>query len=90
MIAAIANSVGLVASILGVGLVFFFGYPQPSHDQGVSIVLTPEMRLSDGLTLRQYDQDVRDRNERRLGGSRLGLVLMAFGFVLQLVAIWVG
>ena len=35
------NSVGISSERAGIVLAFFFGYPQPSHEEGVSIGLQP-------------------------------------------------
>lgn len=56
------NVIGLILDMLGVALVFF-GYPQPSHEEGVRFF---------------------HKRYRLL--ARAGLVLMFFGFLLQLIA----
>lgn len=85
----IVNSAGLVSNIAGVGFAFFFGYPQPSHDEGVGLGLEPATPMRDGRTVAEYNEDVRRRRERYLFWSRFGLGLMALGFVLQLAATWI-
>src|SRR5437868_6013252 len=71
----VVNSIGLAANIAGVGLAFFFGYPQPSHEEGNALVFGK-------------DPEVPVRRARYLFWSRIGLGLMTLGFVLQLVATW--
>jgi ABC-type dipeptide/oligopeptide/nickel transport system permease subunit len=34
MTVELVNSLGLVSNIVGVVIVFFFGFPQPSHEDG--------------------------------------------------------
>lgn len=47
------NAIGLVSNILGVILIFFFGLPQPSHDERVSLGLEDNTQLNDGTTVKQ-------------------------------------
>jgi hypothetical protein len=83
------NTIGLVANIIGVVIAFFYGYPQPSHEEGVSLGLELGTPLSDGKTVAQHNEDVRRQRRKYLICSRLGLLLMGLGFVLQLVATWI-
>jgi hypothetical protein len=83
------NSAGLIANIIGVTMAFYFGFPQPSHDEGVNLGLEENTRLQSGLTVKEHDEQVRLRKRRYLFWSRVGLVLMIVGFALQLVATWI-
>ncbi len=84
------NTVGLVSNIVGVTLAFFFGYPQPSHDEGISMGIEPATRPENlgGKSVAEYNAEVRRRKGRYLLWSRAGLALMAIGFALQLAAVW--
>lgn len=80
------NGAGLLLNIAGVVLVFFFGLPQPSHREGVSIVLEDATPLRNGLTAGEHAAIVRRRKKlyRRL--AYLALTLILLGFVFQLIA----
>lgn len=69
------NTSGLILNILGVGVVFFFGFPQPSHHDG-------------NLLAWGEDASAAPRRRRYKLLSQLGLALMIAGFALQLAAIW--
>ena len=88
MAAKIINSLGLFLSILGVAVCFFYGFPQPSHEEGISLGLDPNTQLADGGTVAEHDLRVRCKRVRYLRLSRLGLGLIFAGFVLQLLATW--
>ena len=85
----IVNTAGLIANIAGVVLAFFFGYPQPSHEEGVGLGLEDATRLPSGKTVTQQNAEVASRKRRYFFWSRAALVLMAAGFLLQLMATWI-
>jgi hypothetical protein len=88
MIPAAIASIGLVLNMAGVALVFFFGYPQPSHETGVGLGLEDGTVLANGKTIAEHNTDVEKRKKRFLFMSRLALTLMFAGFLLQFIAIW--
>lgn len=88
MTAQIANTIGLVANMVGVALVFFYGFPQPSHNEGVGLGLEEGTPLPDGRTVAEYNRDVAAQRDRYLFRSKAGLSLMAIGFTLQLCGTW--
>ncbi|MEQ1614239.1 MAG: hypothetical protein ABL904_15945 [Hyphomicrobiaceae bacterium] len=83
------NTIGLIANIAGVALAFKFGYPQPSHEEGIGLGLEDATPLDGGRTVAEHSEDVRKQKRRYLFWSRAGLALMFGGFVLQLVATWI-
>lgn len=85
--ATVLNTLGLVLNIIGVVLVFFFGFPQPTHEEGVSLGLELGTPLASGETVAEYNATVKARKSRYLFWSRFALALILMGFVLQLVAV---
>jgi len=85
----VLNTIGLLLSIGGVALLFFFGPPQPTFEQGVGLGLEGGTRLKDGRTVDEHNAAVRKVKRRHENLSRLALILILFGFVLQLCATWV-
>ena len=85
----ILNTIGLLLNIGGVALLFFFGPPQPTFEEGVGIGLEDGTRLKDGRTVDEHNATVRKVKRRHKNLSRLALILIAFGFSLQLCATWV-
>lgn len=81
------NTIGLVSNILGVVLIFFFGLPQPSHEEGVAFGLEDGTLLSDGTTVGERDVKIRKRKARYKFCAYFALSLMLLGFVLQFLAI---
>jgi len=79
MCAAIVNAIGLALNILGVTLAFFFGYPQPSHEEGSMLLLGHQ---------EEHDKETRRRRNKYRLWSRAGLSFMFVGFLLQLLATW--
>lgn len=79
---------GLIANMVGTLMAFFFGYPQPSHDEGVAILVEDGTPLPDGRTAAQHDADVRKQKALYTILSRLGLAVMFVGFGLQFLALY--
>jgi hypothetical protein len=82
------NTIGLILNIAGVILVFIFGFPQPTHEEGVAIVLEDANRLANGQTVAEYNETVRKTRLKYLCFSRLALALIILGFAFQLLATW--
>ncbi len=82
------SAAGLIANMLGVGILFKYGLPQPSHDQGVGLALEDGTILPDGRTVAQHNQDSLNtaKRYRRLAFTALFLILV--GFVLQFLALF--
>ncbi|NUW65316.1 hypothetical protein HUZ94_17105 [Cronobacter sakazakii] len=81
------NAIGLISNIFGVILIFFFGLPQPSHDEGVSLGLEENTRLNDGTTVKQRNLKIKRRRLIYKFFACLALVLMLMGFALQFLSI---
>jgi hypothetical protein len=89
MLNQILNTIGLLLNIGGVALLFFFGPPQPTFQEGVGIGLEDGTPLKNGRTVAEHNTAVREVRRRHENLSRLALILIFFGFVLQLCATWV-
>jgi len=85
----ILNTMGLVFNILGVILIFFFGLPQPSHDEGVTLTLGEGTVLEDGTSVKELNEQVRKRKSLYKAFAYVALNLMLLGFIFQLLSIWV-
>ena len=59
--AKILNTIGLLLNIIGGVLVFFFGFSQPSFEEGISLGLELNNLVEDGRTREQHDRDIRDK-----------------------------
>lgn len=82
------NSLGLVLNIAGVVLVFFFGFPQPSHDESVSLGLTDGTTFTNGTSVAGIKAAIRRRKRIYMFFSNVALALLLAGFVLQLWGTW--
>jgi hypothetical protein len=89
MLPELVNTIGLIANMIGVAIAFFYGFPQPSHEEGIGLGLELGNVLPGGKTVAQYDEDVRRQKQRFYFWSRAGLSLMGIGFLLQLIATWI-
>ena len=79
MVANSVNTIGLGLDILGVLIVFKFGWPQPDLSDTGYIVL--EQPVS--------DDGLRKERKRHLRWSVFGLVSLVAGFGFQIVAVWI-
>ncbi len=84
----IINSFGLVLGIIGAGILFKWGFPQPSFEEGVGLGLEDANVLENGLTVAENNLRVREEKEQFTRISKLGLALIIIGFAFQLVAAW--
>jgi hypothetical protein len=84
----IINSFGLVLGIIGAGILFRWGFPQPSFEEGVGFGLEDANVLENGLTVAENNQKVREEKEQFTNISKLGLALIIAGFAFQLLAVW--
>jgi len=85
------NSFGLLLDIFGVAIIFIWGPPQPVLETGVALGLEDNTPLpgQGGKTVVEYNREVERLRERHSCMSRIGLVLILLGFLLQLVSAWV-
>ena len=90
MLAPILNSAGLVLGMTGAVLLFIFGNPQPTHEEGLGLGLEDGTVLSDRRTVAERNREIRQVRERYFFWSRVGIALIFFSFLLQLVTTWSG
>ena len=84
MTAASLNRVGLILGMTGVALVFRWGPPQPTFEQGVGVAVEDATLLADGRAAAEHEVEVRQLKRRHAVLSRIGLGLIGVGFLLQL------
>ena len=76
------NAIGLVLGMAGVAVVWRFGWPQPSFEDGVSVYVEDGTPLPDGQTARQVVATNRALKARYAIYSRIGLSLNSGGICL--------
>ena len=67
---------------------FFYGFPQPTHEEGMGLGLGDGTRLPEGRTVAEHNEEVRKTRAKYLCMSRLALGLIILGFAFQLWATW--
>ena len=80
------NRLGLALGFVGVILIFVWGPPQPTFEEGEGLGLEEGTRLEDGRTVAEHDADKRRLKLRHAVLSRIGLALIAVGFAMQFAA----
>jgi hypothetical protein len=85
----VLNAFGLVLNLIGVIILFYYGFPQPTHEEGAGIGLESGTRLSDGRTVAERDEDVRKTKAEYVAKSRLALGFIVAGFVFQFCSIFI-
>jgi hypothetical protein len=80
------NAIGLVLNIVGSITALFYGFPQPTFEEGISLGLSGNTPIFAGKTVDEHNAEVRRLKRRYLFISRLALALMVIGFALQLWA----
>ena len=84
--------IGLSADIVGVLILFKYGFPQPSYDE-VSVTAleaSDNTVLADGTSIAQLKADLAKRKKLYRTMSFTGLFVVLLGFVLQLLGVIVG
>jgi hypothetical protein len=89
MAAQILNTFGLLLSIIGGVLLFRYGFPQPTHEEGAALGLENNTPLADGRTVAQHNEDIRKTRARYRCRSKTALGLIIIGFLCQLAAVWI-
>ena len=76
------NTIGLGFGIAGVVILFIWGPPQPSFDEGSYLLLMGQDA--------QHVEDVRRLKRHYQTMSSFGLILIGLGFGAQMAAVWRG
>jgi hypothetical protein len=90
MASQLLSTAGLIFDMIGVALLFIFGPPQPSFEEGIPLGLEDATPLPDGRTVADHNADTRARRRRYSAISRMALSLIFLGFLLQLTGLWWG
>lgn len=88
MVAKALNTLGLMLNITGVIILFFFSYPQPTHEESVGLALESATVLPDGRTVAEHGSDAQTVKANYLLWSKFGLILIIVGFMFQLIGTW--
>ena len=82
------NTCGLISNMAGVVLLFFYGFPQPTHDEEVTVTVEPHKKVAEGRIAADVMEETRLRKKFYLSMSLVALLLMVGGFGVQLLALW--
>ena len=84
--------IGLLADIVGVLILFKYGFPQPSYDEVsvTAIEVEDNTVLADGTSIAQLKADLAKRKKAYRTMSFTGLSVVLIGFALQLLGVIVG
>lgn len=86
MIAHWLNIAGLALNIAGVVILFIWGPPQPSFDEGITVALDDRIVFTNGTKVSDIKKNIRRLKRRHEIMSRVGLGLVLLGFVAQFIA----
>ncbi|HTO14790.1 MAG TPA: hypothetical protein VLZ83_03425 [Edaphocola sp.] len=86
----ILNTIGLLLGLVGVIIIFIWGPPQPALEEGIGLGLEDNTPINEnGKTVKQHNDEIRQKRKRHNILSRVGLGLIFLGFLFQLFATWV-
>jgi hypothetical protein len=88
MVSQFAGSFGIVLGLIGTLILFKYGFPQPSFEEGVLLDLEDATPLPNGENVVEHNQKVREEKERYKHISQLALALIVTGFLFQFAALW--
>jgi hypothetical protein len=89
MCTQILNTVGLSLNIVGVAVLFWRAFPQPSFEEDAGVGLEDNTRLPGGKTVAQQRDQTRAQRTSYACWARFGLGLLVAGWLFQLWATWV-
>ena len=75
--------------MLGVILIFIWGPPQPSFDEGIAVALDSGTVLRDGTKATDLEETALRQKRWHRAMSAIGLGFIFLGFAVQLWAVWV-
>lgn len=78
---------GLVLNMAGTAVLFFFGFPQPNHDEEVSLGISENTVFNDGTSVKSIKARARKRKLIYKTISLVGMGLVFVGFGIQLIAV---
>lgn len=84
------STLGLLLGMAGIVLIFRWGPPQPSFDEGVRRALEEATVFDDGTKVSDIIAEQRERKRRHQFMSRFGLAFIFLGFLSQLIGTWWG
>jgi hypothetical protein len=83
------NTIGLLLGLVGVIIIFIWGPPQPQLEEGITIGLEDNNIIDEnGKTVKQFNEETKNRRRRHNILSRVGLGLIFIGFIFQLWGTW--
>lgn len=82
------NTVGLLLNIVGVGILFCYGFPQPTHEEGISLAIANATPLPEGGTVADHNAKVKKMKFKYRCLSMLALSLILLGFAFEVWATW--
>ncbi len=79
--------IGLTLDIIGVGILFFFGPPQPDLSDGTGLGAEDNTPHKDGRTVKEHNQEKTRLRARYKKRSKFALFLIIVGFCFQIFGI---
>jgi len=80
-------ALGLILNMAGTVLLFFFGFPQPDHNESVGLELEDNTTFPDGTSVRSIKAEVRRGKIIYKTMSLVGMGLIFIGFGVQLISV---
>ena len=84
----ILNTVGLSFGLIGVIFIFIWGPPQPNFSQGTPLVISNNTILESGIKISDLEKEKQEKRMFYKMMSEIGLLLILFGFSIQLLSLW--
>jgi hypothetical protein len=82
-------TIGLLLGLVGVIIIFIWGPPQLQLEEGIGIGLEDNNPIGEnGKTVKQFNEETKNRRRRHNILSRVGLGLIFIGFIFQLWGTW--
>jgi hypothetical protein len=90
MIQPILNTAGIIFSIIGVVILFYYGFPQPSFQEYVGLAIEDNtiVDADNGITAKNIAEESALEKREYKSKAMFALFLILTGFVFQIVATW--
>lgn len=81
------TALGLILNMAGTAILFFFGFPQPNHEESVGLELEENTTFTDGTSVKSITAKIRKKKLIYKTMSLIGMGLVFIGFAVQLMAV---
>jgi hypothetical protein len=82
------GTIGLFLNLVGIIILFIFGFPQPDFRESVGLAISDGTRLTTGITAKEHKELQIKKKQAYRKKSIFALLLIIIGTILQIIILW--